>query len=351
MKKIGSKKAGLSPGTLIHIGDKKIEKIKITLTEYNSEQVEEKELDRVEASFPFKDAPTVTWLNIDGLHDTDIIENIGKIFNIHPLVLEDIVNTGQRPKLEDYEDYLYVVFKMLFFDKDENMVRSEQVSFVLGQNYLVSFQEIEGDFFNPVRERIRKHKGRIRQMGTDYLAYALLDATIDQYFSILEKFGSEIESLEEELLLHPTPKTLQSIHVIKREMLYMRKNIWPMREIVGLLRKGSSDLISDASGVFFADIHDHVIQIIDTVESFRDILSGLLDLYLSTMSNRMNEVMKVLTIMATLFIPLTFVAGVYGMNFKYMPELEWRWGYFAVWMLMLSTVVAMVFYFKKKKWW
>ena len=350
MKKIASKKAGLSPGTLIHIGEKKIEKVKITLIDYDSKNLLEKELEHVEESFPFKDEPTDTWLNITGLHDIEIIEKIGIYFNIHPLVMEDILNTGQRPKLEDYEDYLYIVFKMLFYDMDENMVKSEQISIILSKNYLISFQEIEGDVFKPLRERIRKGKGRIRKMGSDYLAYALIDATVDQYFMILEKFGEEIESLEEELLVNPTSETYQTIHNMKREMIYLRKNIWPMREIAGGLRKGESDFISDAAGIFFADIYDHVIQIIDTIESFRDILSGMLDLYLSTISNKMNEVMKVLTIIATLFIPLTFIAGVYGMNFKYMPELEWRWGYLGIWILMGFVAILLVFYFKKKKW-
>ena len=350
MKKIASKKAGLSPGTLIHIGEKKIEKVKITLIDYDLKNLQEKELEHVEESFSFKDEPTDTWLNITGLHDIDIIEKIGIYFNIHPLVMEDILNTGQRPKLEDYEDYLYIVFKMLFYDMDENMVKSEQISIILSKNYLISFQEIEGDVFNPLRERIRKGKGRIRKMGSDYLAYALIDTTVDQYFMILEKFGEEIESLEEELLVNPTSETYQTIHNMKREMIYLRKNIWPMREIAGGLRKGESDFISDAAGIFFADIYDHVIQIIDTIESFRDILSGMLDLYLSTISNKMNEVMKVLTIIATLFIPLTFIAGVYGMNFKNMPELEWRWGYLGIWILMGFVAILLVFYFKKKKW-
>ena len=350
MKKIASKKAGLSPGTLIHIGEKKIEKTKITLTSYDSQNLQEKELEHVEESFPFKGEPTVTWLNIDGLHDVEVIEKIGKHFNIHPLVMEDILNTGQRPKLEDFEDYLYSSFKMLFYDMDENMVKSEQISIILSKNCLISFQEIEGGVFNPLRERIRKGKGRIRKMGSDYLAYALMDATVDQYFVILEKFGEEIQALEEELLVNPTPETLQTIHNLKREMIYLRKNIWPMREIVSALRRGESDLINDATDIFFADVYDHIIQIIDTIESFRDILSGMLDLYLSTISNKMNEVMKVLTIIATLFIPLTFIAGVYGMNFKYMPELEWHWGYLSIWILMCLIAISLVFYFRKKKW-
>jgi magnesium transporter len=350
MKKIASKKAGLSPGTLIHIGEKKTEKVKITVTDYDADRLEEHIVEGIEASFPFRDKPTITWLNIDGLHHVDIVEKIGMQLHLHPLVMEDILNTGHRPKLEDFEDHLYIVFKMLFYDTDENIVKSEQVSFILGQNYLVTFQEIEGDVFNPVRERIRKSKGRIRRAGCDYLAYALMDATVDQYFSILEKIGEQIESVEEELLSNPTPKTLQTIHFLKREMIYLRKNIWPMREIVSTLRKGESDLITDTTAVFFTDVYDHIIQIIDTIESFRDILSGLLDLYLSTISNKMNEVMKVLTIIATLFIPLTFIAGVYGMNFKYMPELEWHWGYLGVWVLMAFVTILLVFYFRKKKW-
>ena len=345
-----SKKTGLSPGTLVHVGDQRIETARITVMSYDQGRVEEKEFNRIEESFIYKDMPPVTWINIDGLHQTELIEKIGTHFNIHSLILEDIVNTGQRPKVEDFEDYIYLVFKMLRFDDNTNHIASEQVSFILGPHYLISFQEAEGDIFNFVRERIRKGRGRIRKSGPDYLAYALIDAIVDHYFLILEKIGEKIEQLEEKVQSEPTTKILQDIHDLKREIIYFRKQVWPVREVVSVWHKTESVLVQDANKVFIGDVYDHTIQVIDTIESFRDIISGMMDLYLSTVSNRMNEVMKVLTIIATIFIPLTFVAGIYGMNFKFMPELDWKWSYPILWILLIVIFVSMLFYFKRKKW-
>ena len=345
-----SKKAGAAPGTLIHIGEKKIEQIRIRLIDYDAEELREKELETIEECFPYKDEPTVSWININGIHDVETIQKVGKHFNIHPLVLEDIVNAGQRPKAEDFDDYIYVVLKMLYFDQEESQVRSEQVSFICGPNFLISFREQVGDIFENVRDRIRRKKGRIRKAGADYLAYALMDAIVDQYFVIMETFGEKIESLEEELAENPAPKTLETIHGIRREMIYFRKQVWPLREVAKGLSGGEYSLIADSTVPYLRDVYDHTVQVIDTLDSLRDIVGGMLDLYLSTISNRMNEVMKVLTIMATIFIPLTFIAGVYGMNFKYMPELEWHWGYFMVWGVMVIMVIAMVAYFRKKTW-
>jgi magnesium transporter len=349
MKKL-SKKAGYSPGTLVHIGEKKVDKITIRLIDYDEKQLEEKELKTIEECFACKDKPSVSWINIDGVHDVEAIQKIGTHFDIHPLVLEDIVNTGHRPKAEDFDDYVYIVLKMLYYDEEESQVTSEQVSLILGSGFLISFQEQAGDVFDTVRERIRKRKGRIRKGGADYLAYALMDAIVDQYFLIMEIFGEKIEALEEELVENPTARTLETIHAMKREMIYFRKQVWPLREVIGGLTRGEYSLISDTTGLYLRDVYDHTIQVIDTLESLRDILGGMLDLYLSTISNRMNEVMKVLTIIATIFIPLTFIAGIYGMNFKYMPELEWHWGYFTVWGVMVLVVVVMFAYFKKKMW-
>jgi magnesium transporter len=345
-----SKKAGLSPGTLVHIGEKRTEQVKITLMDYDEKQFQEKELDSIEECFPCKDEPTVSWININGVHEVDIIEEMGKHFGVHPLVLEDIVHTGQRPKAEDFDDYVYMVLKMLYYDEEEHEVRAEQVSMILGSSFLISFQEQEGDVFEAVRERIRKGKGRIRKAGADYLAYALMDAIVDQYFIIMEIFGERIEAMDEELVENPTTRTLETIHNMKREMIYFRKQVWPLREVAGGLSRGEFSLVSEATVVYLRDVYDHTIQVIDTLESLRDVLGGMLDLYLSTVSNRMNEVMKVLTIIATIFMPLTFVAGIYGMNFKYMPELEWQWGYFMVWGIMIVVVAAMVVYFRKKAW-
>jgi magnesium transporter len=344
------RKAGTSPGTLIHIGDQKVDETRITLIDYDAEFLQEKVLDDIEEAFPLKDLPTVTWINIDGLHQLDIIEKVGQHFNIHPLVLEDIVNTGQRPKTEEFEDLIFVVLKMLHYNENSEKITSEQFSLVLGPNFLVSFQEIQGDVFKTVRERIRKPKTRIRKAGCDYLAYALIDAIVDNYFLILEKLGENIEAIEEDLLENPSPETLQTLHEMKREMIYLRKQIWPIREIINSLAKSESSLIQEQLHVYFRDVYDHTIQIIDTIESYRDILAGMLDIYLSTLSNRMNEVMKVLTIIATIFIPITFVAGIYGMNFKFMPELEWRWGYATVWAIIVVVAGIMIGFFKKKQW-
>jgi magnesium transporter len=348
--KRASKKIGLAPGTLVHVGEKKTEEVQITLIDYDATHFQEKVIEAVEESFPFKEEPTVTWINIDGLHEVGVIESLGKHFGLHPLILEDIVHTGQRPKMEDFEEYLFTVLNMLRYDQEDDQVKAEQVSLVVGPNYVLSFQERPGDVFDGVRERLRKGKGRIRKAGSDYLAYALLDAVVDEYFLILETIGEKIEVVEEELLTNSTRETLQNIHDMKREMIFFRKQVWPLRELVNGLSKGESSLICESTGIYLRDVYDHTIQIIDTIESFRDMLSGMLDIYLSTISNKMNEVMKVLTIMATIFIPLTFLAGIYGMNFKYMPELEWRWGYFMVWGVMVVIGVSLVGYFKRKKW-
>jgi len=348
--KKASKKAGLPPGTLVHVGEKKTERTRITIIDYDEAQFQEKEAKTIEESFPFKDKPTVTWINIDGIHEVDIVEKIGKHFGMHPLILEDIVNTGQRPKMEDFDDYIFVVLKMLYYDERENRINAEQVSLILGSNFVISFQEEAGDVFNPIRERIRNAKGRIRKMGADYLAYALIDAIVDNYFIILEKIGESIEDMEEELVTNPTPETLQAIHNMKREMIFLRKSVWPLRELVSGLERAESSLIHESTGIYLRDVYDHTIQVIDTIETFRDMISGMLDIYLSSISNKMNEVMKVLTIFAALFIPLTFVAGVYGMNFEFMPELKVRWGYFVVLSLMIAVGAVMIFYFKRKKW-
>jgi magnesium transporter len=353
MKKLfykSSRKAGLSPGSLIHIGEERTEKPKITLIDYDNDNYQERVVENVEECFPFKDYPTVTWINVDGIHQVDIIEKLGMHFGLHPLVMEDIVHTTQRPKMEDYDSYIYIVLKMLWFNNDDTDVKAEQVSIILGDNFVLSFQELEGDTFNFVRERIRTGKGRIRQMGADYLAYALLDSIVDNYFIIIEKFGEIIEDLEEELVENPEPGTLQNIHDLKKEMIFLRKSVWPLREVISGLERSESHLIKDTTFVFLKDVYDHTIQVADAIETYRDILSGILDVYLSSVSNKMNEVMKTLTIIATIFIPLTFLAGIYGMNFSYMPELGWKWGYPAVWVINITICISMYAYFRRKNW-
>jgi magnesium transporter len=348
--KRGVKKAGLPPGTLVYTGEKRVEKAKISLIDYDETQFQEKEVKKVEECFPFKDTPTVTWINIDGVHELDIIEELGKHFDLHPLILEDIVNTEQRPKMEDSGSYIFIVLRMLSYDEKEKEIKSEQVSLVLGSNFVISFQEHEGDVFEPVRQRIKNGKGRIRKMGSDYLAYALVDAIVDNYFIVLEKLGEIIEDAEDELVKKPTPETLQTIHNLKRGAISLRKSVWPLREVISSLDRAETPLIHESTRIYLRDVYDHTIQVIDTIESFRDMVSGMLDIYLSSISNKMNEVMKVLTIFASIFIPLTFVAGVYGMNFASMPELTWRWGYPAVLIFMALAGITMLFYFRRKKW-
>lgn len=347
-----SKKAGLPPGTLVHIGEKKIDKVKITVIDYSEENIEKKIIDNnnIADIYIYKDKPTVTWINIDGLHNMDIIEKIGEHFNLHPLVREDIVNTAQRPKFEDFDQYIFIVLKMLSYNEEINTMESEQVSLVLGENYVLSFQEKEGDVFENIRERILSAKGRIRKMKADYLVYALIDALVDNYFTVLEYSGEDIEKLEEKLVNQPSTDSLRSIKNLKKDMIYLRKSVWPLREVVNNCTKGEIKLIKKGSLAYFRDIYDHTIQVIDTIESFRDMLSSLLDIYLSSISNKMNEVMKVLTIIATIFIPLTFIAGIYGMNFVYIPELKWKWGYFGFWGLITGLFIIMIIYFKRKKW-
>ncbi len=350
MRKKRSTKTGLPPGALVHIGEKKAEKVKIKILDYDENQFEEKEARTIEECFPFKDKPTITWINIDGLHQVDIIEKIGKNFDLHPLLLEDILNTEQRPKIEDFETCIYIVLRMLFYDERTNEINSEQVSIIFGQNFVISFLEKEVEVFNPLREIIRTGKGRIRKMGADYLAYSLIDAIVDGYFLILEKLGENIEDVEENMMANPSPETLKDIHELKRRMISLRKSVWPLREVVSALERSESSLIHDQTRIYLKDVYDHTIQVIDSVETNRDVLSGMLDVYLSSISNKMNEIMKVLTIIATIFIPLTFIVGVYGMNFEFMPELKWYWGYPAIWSVMLIIGISMMLYFRKKKW-
>ena len=343
-----SQKAGLPPGTLVPIGAVEAGEVRISLIDFSESHFEERAIKSVEEIFPFKESPTVTWINIDGVQNTEIIEKIGEHFGIHPLVLEDIVNTGQRPKMEDFTDYLYVVLRMLYMEDEK--VQSEQVSIVLGPNFVISFQERPGDVFDPIRERLRNAKGRVRSMGADYLTYALVDMIVDNYFAILEYLGEKIECIEDELIDRPSPDTLQVIHTLKRKLIFIRKSVWPLRELISGLERAESKLIADTTPVYLRDVYDHTIQVMDAVESYKDVVSGMLDTYLSSISNRMNEVMKVLTIIATIFIPITFIAGIYGMNFKHMPELLWSWAYYAALGLMGCISAVMLIYFKRKGW-
>jgi magnesium transporter len=348
-----SKKSGLPPGTLVHIGEEKTDHVRITLIRYNETELHEEEiegLEHLEELSPERTEGWVAWINMEGVHDPETIEKVGKSFAIHPLTLEDIVNTEQRPKVEEYEDYLFVVLKTFDATEHPDGPAFDQMSLVLKPNMLISFEERSDEICSIVRNRIRSGKGRLRKAGSDYLAYCLIDAVVDHYFNILEKFGEEIELLQEELITNPGKKTLQQIHQMKRQMILFRRSVWPLREAVGSLLRGESAVIEKGTLVYLRDVYDHVIHVIDSIEIYREMLGGMIDIYLSSISNRMNEIMKVLTVIATIFMPLTFIAGVYGMNFKNMPELDWPWGYPAVLLLMAAVAVYMLFYFRRKKW-
>lgn len=340
---------GLAPGTVVHVGESPDEKPKMTVFDYDVSHFEERAIESADACEAYRKAPTISWINIDGVHSPEIISKVGTCFGVHPLVLEDIANTTQRPKFENFDSYLFFVFKMLYLDENSE-VMSEQVSLLLGENYVVSFQEKQGDVFEPVRNRIRADKGRVRKAGSDYLAYALLDAVVDYYFVILEKIGEKIEVLEEEIMANGSSQTLLGLHQLKKNLILLRKSVWPLREVIVSLEKSESSLIQKSTRPYLRDVYDHAIQVIDAVETYRDMVTGLMDVYLSSLSNRMNEVMKFLTIFSTIFIPLTFMAGIYGMNFRYMPELEWRGAYFVLLGLMAISAVSMLGYFKKRKW-
>lgn len=345
-----SKTAGLPPGTLVHVGEEKTAPVRIAVIDYNEQHFSERTISTVKECQQYGTTPSVTWINVDGVYRLDIVEEIGQQFNLHPLILEDIVNTGQRPKVEDFGEYMFIVLKMLTYDPQEKTIDSEQVSLVLGQNFVLSFQEKPGDVFDQIRDRIRTAKGRIRKMTNDYLAYSLIDAVVDNYFLILERLGETIESLAEEVIAKPEQKIIRDIHRQKKELILLRRSIWPLREAISSLQRSESSLIKESTLLYLRDVYDHTIQVIDTIESIRDTVSSMVEVYLSSISNRMNAVMKVLTIIATIFIPLTFIAGVYGMNFKHMPELEWPWAYPAVCLVMVIVALAMLVYFRKKKW-
>jgi magnesium transporter len=344
-----ARKAGLPPESLVHVGRDYGREVKVTVLDYDAENAREWEGSDVTKLAAYSGEPSVAWISVNGLNNVGQIEKIGAGFAIHPLVLEDILNTHQRPKQEDYGEYLYIVLQAFVLEEDGAMA-SEQVSLIVGEGYVLSFQESDRDLFKTVRERINGCKGRIRREGADYLAYSLIDTVVDNYFVVLEALGERLEDLEETLVTGPGQDALQEIHTLKREMLFFRKALWPLREVVGALSRGESPLLKQGTLPYVRDAYDHTIQVIDTLETYRDILSGLLDIYLSSISNRLSQIMKVLTIISTIFIPLTFVAGVYGMNFEYMPELKWEYVYPAVLLLMFAVGMVMVRFFRTRKW-
>lgn len=343
-------KPGASPSVLVHVGPRMVEKVRLRLFEYDAEKLSERTLEDISEALPTRDNPPVGWLNVDGLHDTELLGELRDHFGIHPVAMEDVVTLGHRAKMEEYEGYILLILPMLSFDEESLTVQTEQLSLILGPRWVLTFQERFGDVFEPVRERLRTAHGRIRQRGADYLAYALMDAVVDRYFGILEKLGDAAEELDQRVMENPAPEILHWINHLKKELLLMRRSVWPLREALSSFVRTESDLVTESTQVFARDVYDHAIQIIDTVETLRDLTGGMTDLYLSTMGQRTNEVMKVLTIMASIFIPLTFMAGVYGMNFEFMPELHVPWAYPALWLLMLSVAGGMIWYFRRKGW-
>jgi magnesium transporter len=349
-------KIGLKPGALIHVGEQKAEKLSVNIIDYNESELTERSTASIQETFPFINPSTVTWINVNGLHDVTAIGAMGTHFGIHELILADIINTGHRPKLEVTDDHIFVILKMIALGSDGSDLECEHFGVVIGKSYIITFQEREGDVLDPVRERIRKSKPRGRLMGTDYLGHAVIDTTVDHYFVVLETLGERIEILEEELIQDPSPKKLESIYALKRQLTSLRKSVWPLREVLGGLERTESPLIQSSTHAYFRDLYEHVIQVIDTVETMRDSVSGLIEMYMSSVSNRMNEVMKVLTIIATIFIPLGFLAGVYGMNFDTeaspfnMPELGMRYGYPLFWLAALVVGGGLLWYFRRKRW-
>lgn len=345
---------GTAPGTLQPVEARDGTPVRVMVMDYSPERLIERELRSFEELLEFRDTPTVTWINIEGLHNLEMIRSLGQVFGFHPLTLEDVLNCGQRPKIEDYGAYHFMVMKSLRLVDGE--LEIEQISFFLSGNYVITLQEIPGDSFEAVRQRIRQGKGQIRKMGPDYLAYALIDALIDEYFPVLEVYGERLEELENELLLRPSAELLKTLHQIKRELLVLRRSAWPERELLSNLQRNDSQLIRPEVQIYLRDCYDHTVQVIDMIETYRDLAAGMMDVYLSSTSNRMNEVMKVLTIISTIFIPLNFIAGVYGMNFNTeaspfnMPELHWYFGYPAVLLVMLTVAVSLIFYFRHKGW-
>jgi magnesium transporter len=345
-----SDKAGMPPGSLVHIGDVVDAKSGMSVLDYSKETIEEQGIQSIEEILPYIDKNTITWLNVEGLQDVKLIESIGGMLNIHPLVLEDILNTHQRPKFEEFDDYLYIVLKKLVLEDSGFSVSYEQISILVLDNFVVTFKERKDDIFVPLKQRLRNSKGRLRNMGSDYLTYAILDTIVDQVFILLDSLDDLTESTEEELLTNPKSDTLVNIQRMKRELIHIRKSISPLREMLAAILRCDSILIHEKTDIYFRDVYDHVLRITESIETYRDVLSGLLDIYMSSVSNKMNEVMKVLTVFASIFIPLTFIAGIYGMNFEYMPELKWKWAYPTLWISFISIPVVLLIYFKKKKW-
>ena len=340
---------GLQPGALVHVGEKLVEKMSFDQIEFDKTNFSHNKFDTVDGCLNTRDKTTVAWNNIIGLHDAEVIRKIGEYYSIHSLVQSDIMNTELRPKIEDHDEYLHIILKLPHI-LSENSLFMEQISFIVGKNYVLSFQETSDDIFDPIRKRLENGIGTIRERKSDYVAYALVDAIIDYYYVVMEKIGTQTEDLEEELMNNPTPQTLQTIHTLKREMVILRKSIWPMREVIDRFERMQSNIVQESTRTYLRDVYNHSVQVMDNIEGLREMIGGMLDTYLSSIGNKMNEVMKTLTIIASIFIPITFIAGIYGTNFSYVPELEWEGSYFVMIGVMITIVVVMIAWFRKKKW-
>jgi len=342
---------GAPPGTLVYDREKRVDNVSIRVMDYDQAACHVRTPTRIEDTFPLRDSETVSWIDVEGLHDTDMLARFGAHFGLHPLVLEDVLNTHQRPKLEEYDEYLYVVARMLTpSTSEEDALRSEQVSIILGKKFVATLQEIPGDVFDPVRRRVEQGRGRSRKLGPDYLTYSLLDAIVDNYFVLLQTIADRIETVEQSVADQPKKQDLAQIHHLRRELVYLRRNVWPLRDVVSGLQRTESPLVTEDVRVYLRDLHDHVVQVIESVENFRDVLASLQDLYVSALSNRTNEVIRVLTVISTIFVPLTFLAGVYGMNFENFPELHWRWGYLTFWGVSVVVVVGLLGFLRRRGW-
>ena len=356
LRRARAKKPGTAPGTIEHIGERHLDEITITVYDYDESHFNEVSIDEIKKVQPYLEDPSKTWIKVNGLHDTEKLKSIWNYFNLHPLIQEDIVNTSQRPKVEAYENCVFFVLRMLTYSEAEKSMKTEQISIVLGQNYIMSFQETDRDYFKLIMDRLAIQESRIRKLGTDYLTYALIDAVVDHYYNIIEHMAEDIETLEDQLLKEPEEHLLDHIHKIRREIIYFRKSVWPLRDALNTAIRDESKYIGSNTKIFLRDVYDHMVQVIDNIENYRDMILGLHDMYMSYVSNRMNEVMKVLTIIATIFIPLTFIAGIYGMNFNpetspyNMPELSWYWGYPTSIGIMVVIAIIMIIYFRRKGW-
>jgi magnesium transporter len=346
-----SGKSGLPPGSLIHVGEVLESVGNMSVIDYSKGRFEEKKIESVDEILAYKDSETVTWVIIEGLTDVAVVERIGAIFGIHHLVLEDILNTNQRPKFEEYDDHLYIVLKCLLSEDTHFSVNNEQVSLLVMKNFVIMFKEKRDELFLPLQQRIRASSGKFRGLGSDYLAYAILDFIVDQNFILIDLLDESITTLEDSLLTgEPKQDMLYKIQRLKREMISIRRYVSPVRELLSEMLRSESDLIHENTHIFLRDVSDHSIRVVESIESYREILTGLLDIYVSTVSNKMNQIMKVLTVFTSIFIPLTFIAGIYGMNFEYMPELKWKWAYPLTWAVFIVIPIVLLVYFKRKKW-